>query len=96
MLTHCKCNFTYSATKPIWVSSSLFAWVVHILEAAVYNNRIAFCQAMLSGGFMESKGGEINLPEIKSAVLEQVIRYMYYKVSSPRVYGKLVAPIFYL
>ena len=36
---------------------------------------------MLSGGFMESKGGDINLPEIKSAVLEQVIRYMYYKVT---------------
>jgi hypothetical protein len=37
-------------------------------------------QAMLQGGFMESKDGEIQFPEIKSAVLEKVIQYMYYKV----------------
>ena len=29
---------------------------------------------------MESKDGEIQFPEIKSAVLEKVIQYMYYKV----------------
>jgi len=37
-------------------------------------------QAMLSGSFLESKGGEIQFPEIKSVVLEKVIQYMYYKV----------------
>lgn len=43
-------------------------------------------QAMLSGGFMESKQGEISFPEIKSAVLEKVIQYMYYKVG-PDYFG---------
>ena len=37
---------------------------------------------MLTGSFMESKGGEIQFPEIKASVLEKVIQYMYYKVSS--------------
>lgn len=34
---------------------------------------------MLSGSFMESRG-EIQFPELKAAVLEKVIQYMYYKV----------------
>lgn len=42
-------------------------------------------QAMLTGGFMESKGGEIQFPEIKASVLEKVIQYMYYKVRSRRI-----------
>ena len=36
-------------------------------------------KAMLSGGFMESKG-EIRFAEIRGAILERVIQYVYYKV----------------
>mmetsp|Transcript_77986 Transcript_77986/g.156092 ORF Transcript_77986/g.156092 Transcript_77986/m.156092 type:complete len:102 (-) Transcript_77986:265-570(-) len=41
-------------------------------------------KAMLTGSFMESKGGEIQFPEIKASVLEKVIQYMYYKVRYSR------------
>lgn len=37
-------------------------------------------KAMLTGGFMEAKSDSIRFEEIKSAVLEKVIQYMYYKV----------------
>jgi Skp1 family, tetramerisation domain len=36
-------------------------------------------KAMLSGSFAESKG-EISFAEIRTAILEKVIQYMYYKV----------------
>ena len=39
---------------------------------------------MLTGGFMEAMKDEIVFPEIKSAVLEKVIQYMYYKIKHCR------------
>ena len=48
-------------------------------------------KAMLSGGFMESKG-EIRFAEIRGAILEKVIQYVYYKVRFSK--GSLQPPEF--
>ena len=48
-------------------------------------------KAMLSGGFMESKG-EIRFAEIRGAILEKVIQYVYYKVKYSK--GNVAPPEF--
>ena len=48
-------------------------------------------KAMLSGGFMESKG-EIRFAEIRGAILERVIQYVYYKVKYTK--GNVAPPEF--
>mmetsp|Transcript_16630 Transcript_16630/g.30130 ORF Transcript_16630/g.30130 Transcript_16630/m.30130 type:complete len:114 (-) Transcript_16630:30-371(-) len=48
-------------------------------------------KAMLSGGFMESKG-EIRFAEIRGAILEKVIQYVYYKVRYSK--GNVAPPEF--
>eukprot|EP00617_Octactis_speculum_P019487 CAMPEP_0185746516 /NCGR_PEP_ID=MMETSP1174-20130828/5100_1 /TAXON_ID=35687 /ORGANISM="Dictyocha speculum, Strain CCMP1381" /LENGTH=104 /DNA_ID=CAMNT_0028421265 /DNA_START=31 /DNA_END=345 /DNA_ORIENTATION=- len=48
-------------------------------------------KAMLSGGFMESKG-KISFAEIRGLILEKVIQYMYYKVRYSK--GSIAPPEF--